>query len=177
MVGGLVALFALGSWWMATRSPNALNSRLETALAESANCDEVEWLLAHGANPNLYFHGTSQATLSEKWNTLLAGTPVQDEEGIPLLCFACLRGDSEVAGLLLKYGANPNITFEGGRTPLTTAISSGSLETIRLVLEHGGNPNPPDGAPLALAKVQLEGGVANLGIIALLKRAGARGRE
>lgn len=176
LAGGVLALFAFGSWWMATQSPTILNSRLERAIFQSTDTEEVEWLLAHGANPNLCFRNTSPSALSEKWNALVAGNSAQDGEGIPLLCLACLNGNHEVAGLLLKYGANPNVTFEGSRTPLTTAIESGSLTTVRLVLEHGGDTNLLGGAPvpLWLAKDRLSGTSYQSRVISLLKEIEAK---
>lgn len=42
--------------------------------------------------------------------------------------------------MLLKSGADPNITMENGETPLHVAARHGRLRIIRLLLQDGANP-------------------------------------
>lgn len=42
--------------------------------------------------------------------------------------------------MLLKSGADPNITMENGETPLHVAAKNGRLRIIRLLLQDGANP-------------------------------------
>lgn len=42
--------------------------------------------------------------------------------------------------MLLKSGANPNITTEDGNSPVHIAARYGNLETLLLLLEDSGDP-------------------------------------
>lgn len=42
--------------------------------------------------------------------------------------------------MLLKSGANPNITTENGQTPVHVAAHYGNVDTMDLLLEDGGDP-------------------------------------
>lgn len=42
--------------------------------------------------------------------------------------------------MLLKSGANPNITTEDGNSPVHVAARYGRLESLILLLEDGGDP-------------------------------------
>lgn len=93
--------------------------------------DIVNFLLAHGANPNSRgaYHMTS-------------------------LLFAAMAGDSDIIELLLQHGADANARSASGETPLILAARSGSVKVARLLLEHGADPNaasPVDGTPLLAA--------------------------
>ncbi|ODM89562.1 Ankyrin-3 [Orchesella cincta] len=63
----------------------------------------------------------------------------KDQE-TPLHIGARVLGGEKCALMLLKSGANPNITMENGETPLHVAARHGRLKIIRLMLEDGANP-------------------------------------
>ena len=45
--------------------------------------------------------------------------------------------DVSVVRLLLEHGADINVQYDDGRTPLHTASYNGALEVVRVLLEHG----------------------------------------
>jgi ankyrin repeat protein len=61
----------------------------------------------------------------------------RDEDGATALSWAAVRCNMENAELLLKAGANPNLTNEQMVGPLYLAIVNGSPAIVRLLLEHG----------------------------------------
>jgi ankyrin repeat protein len=60
---------------------------------------------------------------------------------------ACLCKELDIAKLLIKHGANVNITetYEDGKkwNPLAVAISSNSPELVKLLIQNGANPKNP----------------------------------
>lgn len=60
------------------------------------------------------------------------------------LHYACRWGYTELAELLLRYGASPNKTDVDEFTPLHEAIRSNSVELVRMLLAAGADPNIPD---------------------------------
>jgi ankyrin repeat protein len=76
------------------------------------------------------------------------------EDGGTALAWAAVRSNAEIAELLLKAGANPNLVNEQGIGPLYLAIANGSPAIVRLLVAHGADVNlaRPDGeTPLMLA--------------------------
>uniref|UniRef100_A0A1X7SEM0 Uncharacterized protein n=1 Tax=Amphimedon queenslandica TaxID=400682 RepID=A0A1X7SEM0_AMPQE len=57
------------------------------------------------------------------------------------LAMACIRGHTKIVELLLKKGANANVTDENELTPLGNASIPGHTEIVKLLLEHGANVN------------------------------------
>ena len=62
--------------------------------------------------------------------------------GVTLLHIVCsMRGEYEIAFLLLHNGAYPNIQYLNGTTPLIIAYEMGYFNLFSLLLEKNGNPN------------------------------------
>ena len=53
------------------------------------------------------------------------------------LSVACSHGHSEVVEVLLRRGANPNVTPPSGITPLQDAIDADSVSIVILLLKYG----------------------------------------
>ncbi|XP_052074655.1 uncharacterized protein LOC127712327 [Mytilus californianus] len=74
--------------------------------------DVVEYMLQHGANPNL----------------------VRDHGGSPML-LAADRGHTEVIKHLLKYHGDPNLYCDHGTTPIILAAQGGHLESLTALID------------------------------------------
>lgn len=85
---------------------------------ESGRPNVVETLLGHGAQVHIK-GGKAQET--------------------PLHIAARVDEGEKCAQMLLKSGADPNITMENGETPLHVAARHGRLRIIRLLLQDGAN--------------------------------------
>ena len=71
------------------------------------------------------------------------------------MSFACERGHTDVADLLLKWNSDLEHESEGGRTPLMKAVRAGHYCTAKFLLGKGANSNKAttnnDHTPLSLA--------------------------
>jgi ankyrin repeat protein len=47
----------------------------------------------------------------------------------------------EIIEILLKHGANPNLTLGEDETPFEFAVTLGSTEVVKLMLRYNANPN------------------------------------
>jgi len=64
-------------------------------------------------------------------------SPARNELKAAPVHSAAAAGQAKIVGLLLKYGADPNIREQGGYTPLHAAAQNGDLETIRTLIYGG----------------------------------------
>ncbi|KAF7546869.1 hypothetical protein G7Z17_g8120 [Cylindrodendrum hubeiense] len=95
------------------------------AAAQNGHADIVELLLNHGAKVNAFS------------SHINSGTALQE---------ACVVGDVDVARILLKRDANPDLGSGDFTNPLTAATSQGYSELVKLLLEAGANPNVSGGS-------------------------------
>jgi ankyrin repeat protein len=65
----------------------------------------------------------------------------REDDGSTALAWAAVRCNAGIATLLLKAGANPDLTNEQGIGPLYLAVTNGSTGIVRLLLENGADPN------------------------------------
>jgi uncharacterized protein len=65
----------------------------------------------------------------------------REDDGATALAWAAVRCNIEIGALLLKAGANPNLTNEQGIGPLYLAITNGSPAMVQLLLGKGADPN------------------------------------
>ena len=59
----------------------------------------------------------------------------REEDGATALAWAAVRCNGEIASLLVKAGANPNLTNDQGIGPLYIAITNGSTDMVKLLLD------------------------------------------
>ncbi|CAH8579035.1 unnamed protein product [Schistosoma turkestanicum] len=78
------------------------------------DCEEVEYLLSHGINPN-----------------------ISNVDGLTALHQACIDNDSVLCNLLLDYGANVNARDADLWTPLHAASTCGYLQICQLLIKRG----------------------------------------
>uniref|UniRef100_A0A7E4VBG3 Ion_trans domain-containing protein n=1 Tax=Panagrellus redivivus TaxID=6233 RepID=A0A7E4VBG3_PANRE len=125
---------------------------LHSAAAAGFN-DVVKMLIARGTNVDIRtkdnytaLHVAVQSGKASVVETLLGfGADVHVHGGsigeTALHVAAAIPGDDvECAQMLLKSGAQPNVTQTDGATPLHIAARSGNTEMIKLLLYEGANP-------------------------------------
>ena len=143
----------------------------ETAVKIAADLNNIqitELLLANGANPNI--------SDNKGWTPLLNATQHNNPELVKLLLKYCAKetidtqngydfnalniavsdGYYEIAEVLLKNGANPNMLYKNNWTLLLTATNKNNLELVKLLLKYGAKKtidtkNDYDFNPLNLA--------------------------
>jgi ankyrin repeat protein len=92
------------------------------AASERGNRQIVEWLLNHGANPNLHTGFDTSTTLH----------------------IAASSGWVEISQIFLQRNADKNALNGRGRTPLHEASDGGHINVARLLLEHSVDVNSLD---------------------------------
>ena len=75
---------------------------------------------------------------------IVAGGPAAAEIGA-LLIEAAIKGQTQIADLLIAKGANVNARDKSGATPLHQAALKGNLGFAALLLQHGADVNARDG--------------------------------
>lgn len=84
-----------------------------------------------------------------------ANVHAQTQTGDTALSYACENGHTDVAEILLMYGANLEHESEGGRTPMMKACRAGHLCTVKFLINRGASVNKQtsnnDHTPLSLA--------------------------
>ena len=98
--------------------------------------DIVDWLLAHGADPN------SRDGLSDS-------TPLH---------WAAANGHIKVVRMLLGRSAKANVVNKDRHTPLHLASNFGYFEIVRLLLENGANVDAKEFGHLTPLQITLFGG-------------------
>jgi cytohesin len=66
------------------------------------------------------------------------------EDGMPVLVYAALAGQTEIAAALIEAGANVNATGPGGATALMHAAGGGHLEIVQALIGAGADVNATD---------------------------------
>ncbi|OAQ66020.1 ankyrin repeat-containing protein [Pochonia chlamydosporia 170] len=129
--------------------------------------EKVRILLCHGQDPDI----VSSCTWPYKWysNSLKThhriGTCVQN---------ATMEKDCEILKLLLRHGANPNLTTTHcPHTALQIACRDGSLELVELLLEYGAKVNLAPAKEFGATALQFAAIGGFLGIAHLLLEKGA----
>lgn len=99
--------------------PNQLGQNLIQA-AQKNNLRTFQQLLAAGAD--------------------LSYEEMMGNDGIALF-HAIVNGSEDVVRFLISLGQNPNTTFNGGYTPLSSALKN--LKLLEFLLQNGADPNYP----------------------------------
>ena len=73
-----------------------------------------------------------------------ANVNAKNNNGMTALMFSAAKGNTESAGVLIKYGADVNANNNYGMTALMFTASNGHPEIAELLLKHGANVNAKD---------------------------------
>jgi ankyrin len=152
-VACVLIVFALGYMWIPRPGPD-LDAALRSAISRG-DLAEVENLLKEGASPDLSAKNPNMPALEH--------------------ALVSAQGNKEeIVALLLKYGADPNITCGG--TPLIVKMAEcGELspKIVELFVEAGVDLSKSDRRGMtALHRTMLAGG-GNAGLVAALLKGGA----
>ena len=140
-----------GSWGPIAPGIHALDLAIQYGRTE-----EMELLLAGHADPNARY-------ASSRYSPQYSGTPL-----LWVLHYT-YNSRAEQLKLLLDHGADPDLTDQEGKTPLSRATGNRDLNSVQQLLDHHADPNKPDNQglpPLAFVGDKVE-------IRAALLKAGA----
>ena len=136
------------------------------AAAQIGRVDIVEFLLRAGAPLDI----CTAAMLRRKDQVaaFLLTDPglsqARGAHGLPVMYYPAIRGDQEIAALLLGKGAEIN-AGAGGNTALHGAVLFGQVAMVRWLLEHGADPALMDyngKTALELARENNQGAIVEL---------------
>jgi len=146
-------------------SVNAFDSLDQSALIAALSnnsLDEVKYLLAHGADPNLPDHagwaplhfaawfGSSSVVLKELIDHG-ANVNARNDRGITPLYFASVSGHEAQVKALLALGADRSLASKAGYTPLRAAQVKGYYAVVALLDPDAAKAAPPAAAAPASA--------------------------
>ncbi|KAK7917798.1 hypothetical protein PG985_011406 [Apiospora marii] len=105
----------------------ALNNNGESGGSAAALLDIPELLLKYGADPNQRLRGRRSKDSTQKQLPTILTYAVEQAR------------DRDLAGLVLRYGADVNLADddEGARTPLALAVRSGDKRLVEMLMEKG----------------------------------------
>ena len=107
---------------LSERPPSNIRETPLMATAESGSVAAAQWLLQHGADPNILSHSNTHSATA--------------------LWTAAENGYVRLAKILLDAGADVNIPKTStGNTPLFMAVQNGHAPMVTLLLQHGADPN------------------------------------
>lgn len=131
-----------------TRNNSLIINGIDGSLAEAifySNIDAARFLFEHGATLDpyraLYLALRRNPYKPEMTQLIFQYMPdlkIQSSEDSnkDLLYYAIDNRDSNAVKLLLEHGANPNVMYQGGGTPLTQAVREGNENTLRILVEY-----------------------------------------
>jgi ankyrin repeat protein len=141
--------------------------------AENNQLDIVKALLKNNADPNLLDHGGWTALMKAVYRgnakCVEAIAEKSRQEVNRGLLIAALMGHTEIAKILLEYGAEVDSKADDGRTPLMFAASKGNAELVALLLKSGADPALADKSGATAASLATQKGFT--GVVTTLQQA------
>ena len=106
-----------------------------------------EWSIQHKDSPHETEPGWLQSLKSSDWRNIKVllenGADPQEVDikfGIPMLGWACLYGNEQIARLLIDSGADVNGPDKNGNCPLHQSAFMGHFEIVDLLIRSGAVP-------------------------------------
>ena len=104
---------------------NTRNGEGTPMLNVACRCESLElvkWLVAHGCDVD----------------------PVSEDRGYTPLMDAVWKGNADIAGFLIKQGADVNRLSKDGQTMIVLAVGADKIDLCRLLVENGADVDIPD---------------------------------
>lgn len=147
LIGAITCVALIATFIWAPARQGRLNADLMAAIREN-DAGKVQRLLARGADSNCV-ESPEQVPFWLRTRNLLFGrrASVRPGDRTPILEALGSTGheylpeNAPLVKALLEAGADPNVTDQGGMTPLMMASTCCKEETLKLLLAHGANPN------------------------------------
>ena len=135
--------------------PNARNNKLETPLHLAKTPKMATFLLQHGAKIEAKnnYNDTKLCDASWHGDLEMAKVLLRYEAAPNALCYHNetalhlvtnehdITNNTELVELLLKHGANANVTDQQSMTPLHLASSYGNIGEVQVLIKYGANVN------------------------------------
>ena len=102
------------------------------------------------------------------------GNPNDEEDGISALTMACTQDRGDLAGDLIRHGANVNATEQDGSTPLFIAAGIGSESLTQVLLDAGADVNAIN--DIGQTPLMVAAKVGSPEVVTMLLKAHANGR-
>lgn len=83
---------------------------------------------------------------------------MKDGQGLYPLHYAVMRGDAQIAEILIVLGAKPDMQDPAGKTPLRYAIDRKQIASAKMLVDRGANPFISDAAGSTPAEAVLNAG-------------------
>ena len=83
---------------------------------------------------------------------------MKDGQGLYPLHYAVMRGDAQIAEILIVLGAKPDVKDPAGKTPLRYAVDRKQLATARMLVGRDANPFIADASGSTPAEAALAAG-------------------
>lgn len=114
---------------------------IEPARAWAIRASWVLWLLALPAQASNLGDLVKKGDVAAVAAALDKGAAINEVDGVTPLYIACEGGNAEMAGLLIKRGADVGLPVSWQRTPLYAANKGGHADIVKLLLDNGADPN------------------------------------
>ena len=79
----------------------------------------------------------------------------KDGQGLYPLHYAVLRGDPQIAEILIVLGADPDVVDPAGKTPLRYAIDRSQIQMAKILVAHNADPFITDASGVSAAEAAL----------------------
>ena len=102
---------------------------------------------------------------------------MKDAQGLYPLHYAVMRGDAQIAEILIVLGAKPDVRDPAGKTPLRYAIDRKLLPAAKMLVDRGSDPFVADASGSTPAEAALGAGADMIGAVFNAKNINGSGQD